>query len=170
MSKSHRASPVAVVDTSFWSLCAHIGLVPVLWQYFAQPILVPSPVYAEVFHTPRNYPDQVQMAEALAQGRLRMGDPQHTQSIFHPGERSVLFLAQELHAVALIDEFGAHEYAARTMGITVVSVPEFLVEARQGGCLSSAEALRYLAALEALHASPEVFLAVARHYLQNQEG
>jgi hypothetical protein len=114
------ASPPAVIDTSFWSLCAHVGLVPYLWELYEPPIRVPSAVYDEVFHTPRNYPDQVQMADAPERGRLLIAEPERTEPIFHAGDRAVLFLAQEIRAVALIDEFGAHEYAGRTMKIPVV--------------------------------------------------
>lgn len=163
------AASLAVIDTSFWSLCAHVGLVPYLWEHYACPIWVPSAVYDEVFHTPRGYPDQLQMTEALEGGHLEIVDPEHTQPIFHPGERSVLFLAQEMQAVALIDEFSAHEYAARTLNIPVVSVAEFLSDAWQWGTLSQDAARRYLTTLETLQASPKIFLDYAWHQFDGKE-
>lgn len=167
--KSLLPSSPAVIDTSFWSLCAHVGLVPYLWQQYRCPLWVPSAVYSEVFHTPRDYPDQLQMTEALEDDHLCIADPEHPQPIFHPGERSVLFLAQERQAVALIDEFSAHEYAAHALNIPVVSVAEFLSDAWEWGILSREVARRYLATLEALHASPKIFLDYAWQQLNDKE-
>lgn len=92
-------SSMAVVDTSFWSICCRLNIASRLTQVWLPPVLMPGVVLTEVFRAPDHssprpswalpswpvysfalYPDQIGFLEAFA------ADDLTRQSISEPDE------------------------------------------------------------------------------------
>ncbi len=127
MEESGIRLPIAVIDTSFWSQCCHLDVLQPLWSTFVRPILVPSMVFQEIFHRPGAHPAQAAMATARQSGELSLECPIQDFALFGAGERTVISLAQERHATALIDDYRPHQYLRHTLQWPVLSVSECIV-------------------------------------------
>ena len=138
--------PLAVLDTSFWTLAYRAEVVANCIDLFQ--IIVPGAVEAEIrsrrVDAPRReYP----YATLFRHLRDKMVDPptdaQAPLSRFGAGEAAVIPLAQSLGAHLLINERRATAYAA-SVGIVPVTVPDVVVALRLRGIISSRAARRKL--------------------------
>lgn len=119
--------PDTVVDTGFWNTCCRLGIHVYLTHIRPDPVLIPGAVIAEIFHQPAFmttlnaaswaswgplYRDQADFLNAFLQRTLQPSNPNLSRvALFHPSERAVLDLSQQVSANALIDEQKAHDYA-----------------------------------------------------------
>lgn len=158
----------AVIDTSFWSLCCIVGLEPYLWSTWGR-LLVPTLVQQELFHQIRPVPQQQLFTNALHAGRLHIQDPHTRISTLSKGERAVVSLAKEQHIAALLDDYRPHQHAA-SLGVTAVSVAQFLIRLLYQGTLSVSETERHFQQLRQTGATSPLFLQWAAQHIQQKGG
>lgn len=169
--------PQAVVDTGFWNTCCRLGIHVYLTHIWPAPVLIPGAVIAEIFHQPAFmttlnaaswaswgplYRDQAEFLNAFLQRTLQPSNPNLSRvALFHPGERAVLDLSQQVSANALHDEQKAHDYAI-AQGLDAISVPEYPVILLQEGILTVTQGVGIFQQLESLNRSPQLFVEWAR--------
>lgn len=161
-------SPMAVVDTSFWSLACIVGLEPHLWRRWPV-IAVPTVVQNELFHQVKNVPQQQLFQHHLTQGHLVIRDPQVFISTLSKGERAVVSLAIELNVPALLDDYRPHLHA-RQLRVNAMSVAQVLIALLYQGMLRRNEAEQIFRQLAQTHATSPIFLQWAAQQLQAQGG
>jgi len=120
------SAPQAVVDTSFWSLVCTVGLEPYLWSEWSV-IAVPTLVQAELFHQPKQRPQQQLFHQRIQTGQLVGQDPHTWISTLSRGEKAVVSLALELNVPALLDDYRAHQHALN-LGVQAISGVQVLME------------------------------------------
>ena len=160
--------PLAVIDTSFWSQCCQVGLVAYLWKAFSPPLLMPAAVHQEIFDVPGPFKEQKVCEAALEAGRLFIRDPGTLIPIFRPGEQAVLSLAQELKAVALVDDYRPYRYGRDTLGLPIFGVGEWVVDLVDRQLLSIAEGQAYVATLATHGATSPRHLVVVTEQLNRR--
>ncbi|HHT27730.1 MAG TPA: hypothetical protein GXZ82_10830 [Firmicutes bacterium] len=149
---------VAVLDTSFWSLACSIHLDAYLSDFYGTPIYVPPAVDAEIdsdsLRGPLIGPDRKRYRLTKQEGRLlcysQTFEPYHE---FGFGEREAIGLALSLDADLLINDHNPY-MAAQALGITVVSVPEFIALVHKDRLINSEMALGMLGKISSHTAKP----------------
>jgi predicted nucleic acid-binding protein len=121
--------PVAVLDTSFWSVGFKVGLLGYAMRAFE--IVVPRAVEAEIRAVDARYPRRLYPDTALFdQVRDRFQDPPDPEpdplDRFGAGEAAAIAVARHLGSVVLINDRRPAELA-RNLGLAVVSCPGLIV-------------------------------------------
>ncbi|MCL6563367.1 MAG: hypothetical protein K6U87_10200 [Firmicutes bacterium] len=128
-----------MMDSSFWILCHESGVHPHLWVLWQLPVLVPQTVYNQIM-VPTHYRDQPDFQQAYRSGFLVVHDPNiPPNNPFGQGEREVLTLAEEMQAVALIDDHQPYLFGIQ-QGLMAINVPEFIISLMWTGYITVAEA------------------------------
>ena len=160
----------AVLDTSFWSLVCRVPLAPYLWIIWQVPLWMPPQVIQEI--GTGSYPDQTALAQALVVGSIMERRPLHllNQQFAGHGEQEVFAVAVERAAVALINDGSAHDYARGTLELTVLSVPEFLVNLMRTQWITVTQATAVWHDLNNLGGTRQSFLNYAAQAIRQQGG
>ncbi len=160
---SHRLP--AVLETSFWVAACRAEVAANCLDYF--DLIVPPQVEAELTARQAGLPRrEYPYATLFRQLRHRMRDAPAGAppplSILGPGEAAAIPLAQALAAVLLINEHRAAAYA-RSLAITVITVPSVIVMLRSLEVISDRAARRKLELISRI-TTPD-FLAEAHRLL-----
>lgn len=135
------------MDTSFWIAACHVESEGYALKLFE--LHTPSVVVGEIESEdpPRLRPKVVLFQQLRQAGLINVTDAARATlppTLFHPGERATLDLANERKWHALINEYKAHAYGKDILALQTVSVPEMLVAVVFAGFLGRSEALQLL--------------------------
>lgn len=86
------------------------------------------------------------------------------------GEQEVFSLAHELGATALINDWAAHDYARYSLGLSVLSLPGFLIMLLLTKWINVATSGILFASLNSLGGTSQSFLDDARLIIRQQGG
>jgi hypothetical protein len=155
--------PLAVLDTSFWTVAYQAEVVANCLDLFQ--IVVPRAVEAEIRSIPiglphREYPYATLFRHLRGQLLDPPSDAPGPLNRFGAGEAEAITLAQSLDALLLINELPASTYA-RTLGVVVVAVPDVVVALRIRGVIGDRAARRKIELIEPNTAS-EMIEAASR--------
>ena len=161
------ARPVAVVDTSFWSIAVRIGLVHLLLMEFA--LAVPAAVREEILHEdprrPRTRSDYQDVFLEIEPELVALPDPEpHPVAGLDAGEASVIGCAQALGVIALINERRGKRVAA-ALGVVAIDVAKVVVLLVADDRLSVPAARGLLARIRKLSSTPPEQLTEAERVL-----
>lgn len=163
------ATGQAILDTSFWSLACVTGLEPYLWIYWSR-LITTTTVQSELFHAPVGAVQQTKFQQALHTGQMRIQDPTTLIPTLSKGEQSVVSLALELQAPALIDDFRAHHHADQQYNVSAISVAQCVILLLRKGILSLADSESIVLQLKQTGATSPVFLQWAAQQIHRQGG
>ncbi|MHB8719591.1 MAG: hypothetical protein ACYDAC_11985 [Candidatus Dormibacteria bacterium] len=149
------ARPIAVVDTSFWSISVRIGFLQQLLDTFQ--LVVPAAVRDEILHEdPRRPRTRADYQDVFLEVEPEMGrapDPEPLPVAgLDAGEASVIACARHLGAVALINERRGRRVAA-SLGVVTLDVPQAIILAAADRRLDVARARRLLARVRQLNST-----------------
>lgn len=178
-------SSQAVVDTSFWSICCRLGIASELPSVWPTPIKMPGAVLGETFagrntRAPHGlFVDQLNFLNAFAHDHIKAVNAHDLQTTraatgLDTGERAVIDVALEDQSsgkpvALLINERPAYTYA-KAQGLTVFSVPDFLVVLLTQGILTLKDTVDVFQRLDALHSTPKPFIETARTVIRTWGG
>ena len=161
--------PLAVIDTSFWSLACITGLEPYLWKEWSI-IAAPDIIQKELFHTVTGAVQQQRFHQALATGHLVIHNPQTLISTLSKGEQAAVSLALELHVPVLLDDYRAYQHAYQQYQAQAIAVAQCLVFFLIRGILNLGEAETIFLALKQTGATHAIFLKNAAQQISIQGG
>jgi len=139
--------PLAVLETSFWTVAYKGELVATILDYFT--LIVPAAVGAEISarstrYPAREYPDQTLFRQLRARIQEEPPDMPPPLNVFGPGEAAAIALAQHVDqrgvpVTLLVNEGRATAYA-RNLRLSVLTVPSFIVALCSRGTISDCAA------------------------------
>jgi predicted nucleic acid-binding protein len=152
----------AALDTSFWVVGHRADVLPYLFEFFA--VHLPPAVRAEITAVEPRYPRRRYGYAALFRvleecGLFTAAAPVQVESRYRRGEAEAIVLATERGMTVLINDRRPLAYA-RSLGVTCISVADFIVYLYERERLSRASAEVKLGLIEPF-TSPSV-LAPAR--------
>lgn len=117
----------ASLDTSFWTSATRIGIAPYLFSFFqvyycqavADEIIATDPMITKLI-----YPQAMLFRVFQEDGRVLKKEPTKPINLYGIGEANAIALALEQEWTLLINDVRPYNYA-KSLGITVYSVPDF---------------------------------------------
>lgn len=160
----------ASLDTSFWVIACRIGVVQYLFDFYEVhycPAVRNEIVKGDPARPSLIFPQAKMFDIFLEDGRLKEAEPRQRLTVFGAGEAGAIALARERGWDLLINDFRPYHFA-RSLGVKVVSVPEFCLLLVAAGLITPPAAHGYLDRLRAT--TSRSLLDLARESLDRLTG